>query len=196
MHSSELEPKLLIQAYANGYFPMPEPGTDEVLWFRPDPRAIIPLDGFHVSKSLRRSLAKRGFSVTFSTVFREVMQGCADRDDTWINNQFLDLYTEMNRLGLAHSVEIWQEGKLVGGTYGVCFCGAFFAESKFHKVTDASKAALFYLVERLNKNGFKLLECQFLTPHLQTLGAIGISDTEYQDRLKSALEVEAHFLTE
>ena len=173
---------------------MPEPETNEILWYRPDPRAIIPLDHFHVSRSLKKSMRKRGYKVTFSKAFKQVMEECASRPETWINQDFLEVYQKMHQLGLAHSVEVWLGDRLVGGTYGVCLCGSFFAESKFHKETDASKVALYFLVERLKQQNFKLLECQFLTPHLQSLGAIGISDSEYQEKLTEALKIESEFL--
>jgi leucyl/phenylalanyl-tRNA---protein transferase len=180
-------------AYARGYFPFPHSETGEILWLRPDPRAIIPLDGFHVSRSFRRSLKKVPFRVTFDQTFEAVMQGCAAREDTWINEEFFLAYLKMFSRGFAPSVEVWLEQELVGGTYGVAVGGAFFAESKFHRVTDASKVALYSLVEHLKQRGFLLLEVQFLTPHLTTLGAIEIADKDYQKVLKEATALEVSF---
>jgi leucyl/phenylalanyl-tRNA--protein transferase len=188
-----MTPALLRVAYSQGLFPMPEPQTEQVLWFSPDPRAIIPLDGFHTSRSLRRTLNKKKFRISFNEDFTGVMLACGDRKDTWINAEFLDVYSQLHREGGAHSVEVWQEGKLVGGTYGVALGGAFFAESKFHRVTDASKVAIYHLVKHLNERGFKLLEVQFLTPHLKTLGAVEISRPDYMKRLAAALKVKTSF---
>jgi leucyl/phenylalanyl-tRNA--protein transferase len=190
---SRLPTGLLRMAYAQGYFPMPHPDTGEIVWFRPDPRAVLPLDGFKASRSLLRSIRRSGFRVSYDTAFPEVMRGCADREETWITDEFLAAYGRLHREGDAHSVEIWQGPNLVGGVYGVSLGGAFFAESKFHRVTDASKAALYYLVERLRARGYGLLEIQFLTPHLETLGAIEIPDAEYQARLSAALQLAPKF---
>jgi leucyl/phenylalanyl-tRNA--protein transferase len=183
----ELHPDLLRTAYANGFFPMPDPETGELLWFNPDPRAILPLDGFHCSRSLERTLKRKKFTVSFDRAFEAVMRGCADRKETWITEEFVRVYTALHRDGDAHSVEVWQGNKLVGGLYGVSLGAAFFAESKFHRATDASKVALYNLVARLNEKKFKLLEVQFLTPHLAGLGAIQIPAREYQRRLSVAL---------
>ena len=189
-----LNPELLHAAYSQGYFPMPDGDSGEILWFRPDPRAIIPLDGFHTSRSLRRTINKSIFEITYDRAFTEVMKGCSEHPETWINQEFLDVYSQMHSLGLAHSVEVWYQQNLVGGTYGVCLGGAFFAESKFHRKTDASKVALYYLVEHMKEKGLTLLECQFLTPHLKSLGAIEVSDHEYLDLLKEALKQEVSFI--
>ena len=183
-----LNPKILRTAYANGYFPMPHPKTQEVLWYRPDPRAILPLDGFHVSKSLHRRLGKNSFRVTFDSDFMRVMQQCATREETWINEEFLTAYSALHREGDAHSIEVWVGDVLAGGIYGVSLGGAFFAESMFHCVTDASKAALYFLTQKLNALDYELLEVQFLTPHLESLGAIEISSDSYLVRLENALQ--------
>lgn len=185
-----LTPSILRLAYANGFFPMPDPVTGELLWFNPDPRAIIPLDAFHVSRSLRRTLKHKSFEITTDRAFRDVMRACSERAETWITEEFIQVYGQLFDEGNAHSVEVWENGQLVGGTYGVALQGAFFAESKFHRVTDASKVALHGLVERLKAGGFTLLEVQFLTPHLQTLGAVNIPATEYKRRLTAALQVQ------
>ena len=189
-----LNPELLRRAYANGYFPMPHPDTGEILWFRPDPRAIIPLEGFHRSKSLQKTLRKKYFEATYDLAFNDVMKACADREEgTWITQEFLEVYGELHAQGDAHSVEIWYDGKLAGGVYGVTVGGAFFAESKFHSITDASKVALHFLVERLREKHFQLLEVQFMTPHLATLGAVEVTDDDYQRLLVKAVKTRTVF---
>lgn len=190
---SILTTELLLAAYRHGFFPMPHPETEEIIWFNPDPRAVMPLNGFHCSKSLRRSLKNSGFSVSINRDFPGVMAGCSARSETWINEEITEAYEKLHRDGHAHSVEIWQNEILVGGTYGVAIAGAFFAESKFHTVTDASKAALYYLVEHLRLKGYKLLEVQFITPHLRTLGAIQIPAKDYEQRLQQALRQSVSF---
>lgn len=187
IQKKNLETELLLGAYAHGYFPMPEPKTDEIRWYFPDPRAVIPLKTFHTSSSLLKKIKKGVFKFTLDQDFVGVMRGCAARKETWINDEFIRAYSELFRLGFAHSVEIWQESKLVGGVYGVSIGAAFFAESKFHKETDASKVALYYLVQELNQRGFSLLEVQFLTPHLKSLGAQEIPSEKYLVHLKKAI---------
>ena len=188
-----LNPAVLIAAYSHGYFPMPDPVSNEVQWYRPDPRAIIPLDKFHVSHSLRRRLNKNTYTVTYDQQFRQVMQDCANREETWITPEFIEIYLQLFELGKAHSIEIWDGERLIGGTYGVCIGGAFFAESMFHIATDASKLALYFLVERLKQQGFTLLECQFRTPHLSSLGAIEITDEAYMAKLSHAIKQNLSF---
>lgn len=191
----DLHPEHLLFAYSQGFFPMPDQDQAErILWYAPDPRAIMPLEGFHVSRSLRRSLRKVGFTWTLNRDFKEVMLGCANRDDTWINEYFLWAYHQLHQLGFAHSLEVWLEGKLVGGVYGVSLGGAFFAESKFHRVSDASKVALYHLVEHLKARGFSLLEIQFMTDHLESLGAINVHSEDYQQRLALALAQPVSFV--
>lgn len=189
----ELNSEILLVAYANGFFPMPHPETDEICWFNPDPRAIIPLDGMHVSRSLRRSLRQRGFESSVNQDFRSVIEGCSQREETWISQEIKRAYSQLHDEGHAHSLEVWQNGRLVGGIYGVALGGAFFAESKFHRVTDASKAALYYLTQHLKRVGFELLEVQFLIPHLASLGAIEISAQVYKGLLESALKKQTNF---
>ncbi len=172
---------------------MPDPDTGKIVFLRPDPRAILPLEGFHASRSLKKTIRHAGFEVTFDKAFKAVMEGCADREDTWITDEFYEGYTKLHQLNFAHSVEVWQGEKLVGGLYGVSLGGAFFAESKFHRETDASKVALFNLVEHLKERGFQLLEVQFLTEHLKTLGVIEVSDEEYQALLQQALVLPVTF---
>jgi leucyl/phenylalanyl-tRNA--protein transferase len=166
---------------------MPHPDTGEIVWLSPHPRAVIPLDGFHVSRSLRREMSLSGFSVSLDQEFRSVMTACAGRAETWITPQFMDTYGALHDDSGAHSVEVWRDGKLVGGTYGVALGGAFFAESMFHTVTGASKVALHALVNRMRERGMTLLEVQFLTPHLRSLGAVEIPREEYLRRLRAAL---------
>lgn len=185
-----ITPRILEFAYSQGYFPMSDPDTDEVNWYRPDPRAILPLDGFHTSRTLHRTLRRGHFRISFDRAFGQVMQECADRPEgSWISEEFFDAYGELHRMGKAHSVEVWSGEKLAGGVYGVAIGGGFFAESMFHRETDGSKVALFHLVRRLNETGYQLLEVQFLTDHLKSLGAIEISDAEYEKRLKKSLEI-------
>jgi leucyl/phenylalanyl-tRNA--protein transferase len=187
----KLNPSMLELAYRQGIFPMPD-GHGGMNWYRPDPRAILPLDAFHASRSLQRTLKKGRFTVTFDTDFVGVMKGCADRPSSWIDDEFLDAYSALHALGQAHSVEVWLGERLVGGTYGVHLGGAFFAESKFHYETDASKVALTKLVERLNAGGFALLEVQFLTEHLSQFGVIEVPHREYMARLEAALALTWH----
>lgn len=172
---------------------MPDPDSQDILWYNPDPRAIIPLDQFVVTRSLRRSLQNRGYKVTFNQAFREVMAGCADRPDTWINAEFFSVYGKLHDEGDAHSVEVWFDSELVGGLYGVSLGAAFFAESKFHTARDASKVALYHLISHMKKQQMQLLEVQFITPHLQSLGAITIPAEEYQRKLQTALVSGAKF---
>jgi leucyl/phenylalanyl-tRNA--protein transferase len=188
----KLTPDLLERAYRSGMFPMPDM-LGRIGWYQPDPRAILPLDGFHASRSLQRKLKKNLFTVTYDKDFLGVMQGCAQRKSTWITGEFIDGYGKLHKLGKAHSVEVWLDGKLVGGTYGVHLGGAFFAESKFHTVTDASKVALARLVEHLCERNFALLEVQFLTPHLSQFGVIEIPHKEYMLRLAGALKLNCAF---
>lgn len=185
----ELRPEVLISAYAQGYFPMPDCEDGSINWYRPDPRAVLPLGSFHRSRSLRRLVNQGQYRVTYSQSFGDVMRLCADRQETWISEEFIQAYTELHVLSLAHSVEIWLNDELAGGVYGVALRAAFFAESMFHRHSNASKLALYHLHERLLLCGYSLFECQFLTPHLQSLGAIGIPDSTYQKILKEALSL-------
>ncbi len=166
----------------------------EIAWFSPDPRAIIPIDTFHVPHGLKRTLKKGLFEVRVNTAFKAVMRACAQRKETWINEEILASYLEMHRLGYAHSVESWLEGRLVGGLYGMAIGGAFFGESMFHEVTDASKVALHALVMRLRERGFSLLDTQWLTGHLTTFGAVEIPRAEYQRRLAVCVNASCRFV--
>lgn len=187
-----IAPEVLLQGYRLGVFPMGmEDGAIE--WFSPHRRGIIPLEGFHVPHGLRRTLRKAIFELRVNTAFRRVIERCSERDETWINQEIISSYVRLHELGHAHSVEAWQEGKLAGGLYGVSLGGAFFGESMFHDVTDASKVSLWALVERLRKARFTLLDTQWLTPHLKQFGAIEISRPQYMHLLGRALALERTF---
>lgn len=182
-----IPPEVLLQAYAGGYFPMADSATGRIEWYTADPRAMLPLHPFHVPRRLRRALKKVSFTFTTDRAFPDVVQACADRDSTWINGGILRSYTALHERGHAHSVEVWQEGELVGGLYGVHLGGAFFGESMFHRVDDASKAALVYLAEHLNARGFQLLEIQMVTPLTAQFGAELVYEREYRQLLAEAL---------
>jgi leucyl/phenylalanyl-tRNA--protein transferase len=165
-----IAPEILLQGYRLGVFPMAmEDGSIE--WFSPDPRGVLPLDRFHAPHALARLLRKGVFQIRINTCFTEVMRRCAERDETWINGEIIASYTRLHHLGYAHSVETWKDDELVGGLYGVALGGAFFGESMFHEVTDASKVALAALVDRLRTKKFILLDTQWVTPHLARFGA-------------------------
>ena len=184
---------LLLHAYRNAVFPMASP-EGEIAWFSPDPRGIIPLDeGFRVPHGLRRALKKGAFEIRVDTAFETVMRQCAAREETWINEEIIASYVELHRRGHAHSVEAWLDGRLAGGLYGVTLGGAFFGESMYHEVTDASKVALHALVMRLRARGFELLDTQWLTPHLETFGAVEIPRAEYRERLLACAEKPCRF---
>ncbi len=186
--------EVLLNAYAQGIFPMGMPDGD-IGWFSPDPRGIIPIDStFHIPHGLRRALAKSTHEVRINSAFREVMLGCAGRDETWIDEVIVASFCNLNSLGFAHSVEVWREERLVGGLYGVALGGAFFGESMFHRETDASKIALCALVDRLRKRGFLLLDTQWVTPHLRQFGAHEIPRAAYMARLASALRRRCSFV--
>jgi leucyl/phenylalanyl-tRNA--protein transferase len=188
-------PDLLISAYTRGVFPMADARTGELVWLSPDPRAILPLDELRVSRSLARVVRSGRFEIRTDTAFELVMRACAesrpDRDETWIDDRLIRAYTALHALGLAHSVEAWREGELVGGLYGVQVGAAFCGESMFHRPelggTDASKVCLVRLVEWLRAGSFQLLDVQFMTPHLARLGCVEISREAYLERLGRAL---------
>ena len=190
--STMIDPELLLQGYRLGVFPMAME-DDSIEWFSPDPRAILPLEDFHVPHVLRRLLRRRVFKTTIDKAFSEVIAACAEREDTWINPEIIESYTRLHELGNAHSVEAWKEGRLAGGLYGVAVGGAFFGESMFHSVTDASKIALVALVEHLRARKFVLLDTQWLTPHLQQFGGIEISRNHYLRVLRRAVELPRKF---
>jgi leucyl/phenylalanyl-tRNA--protein transferase len=199
MHGSQrLTPDILLRAYAEGVFPMAERrDSQELYWVSPEQRGIIPLDAFHVPRRLARTVRSDRFKVTSDLAFIDVMRACAepapDRDQSWINDEILRLYTALHASGHAHSVECWQDEKLVGGLYGVSLGGAFFGESMFSRARDASKVALVHLVARLLTGGYELLDTQFITSHLATFGTIEIPRTEYLNRLDRALAREAYW---
>ncbi len=186
-----IETSVLIAAYAQGIFPMSlgEDQGGEIGWFSPDPRGIIPIETFSIPKRLARVVRQRRFDVRFDTAFESVMRACAaDREEgTWISEEIIESYVALHARGLAHSVECWRAGKLVGGLYGVHLGSAFFGESMFHTETDASKVALAALVGRLQERGFTLLDTQWITPHLEQFGAIEIPKGEYLARVSAAL---------
>lgn len=180
---------MVLENYARGVFPMANPEANVITWHCPSLRAVIPLEAFHVSRSLERILRQGRFTVSFNQAFAEVIAGCADRgadEPTWISDEIRTVYTELHRRGHGHSVEIWAEGILAGGVYGLQLGGAFFAESKFHRARDMSKVALAQLVDRLRERGFALLEVQYVTPHLRRFGAVEIPHQEYIGRLEAA----------
>lgn len=187
-----IEPELLLEGYRLGVFPMAME-NGEIEWFSPEPRGILPLRDFHVPHALQRALRKKVFEIRVDTRFREVIQTCAKRADTWINREIIESYARLHELGYAHSVEAWAEGKLAGGLYGVSLGGAFFGESMFHRVTDASKVALCGLVERLRARKFVLLDTQWLTPHLLQFGGIEIPRNQYLHLLGRAVQLPRAF---
>jgi leucyl/phenylalanyl-tRNA--protein transferase len=192
----EITPELIIRAYRAGIFPMSEDATDDDLfWVSPDMRGIMPLDAFRLSHSLRKAIRKSGFSVRVDTDFDAIIAACAEPDEgretTWINRTIRQVYGQLFARGVAHTVEVWDGDDLVGGLYGLAIGGAFFGESMFHRRTDASKMAMAHLVERLNAGGFRLLDTQFLTPHLASLGGIEIPRADYEERLAQALPIDA-----
>ena len=188
-----LDPDLLLRAYALGWFPMGTGRRHRIEWFSPDPRGILPLETFHAPSRLKRTMRQSRFEVRIDTAFETVMRACAERDETWITEDIVGSYVALHRLGVAHSVETWQDEMLVGGLYGVALGGAFFGESMFHSATDASKVALVGLVERLRARGFVLLDTQWVTPHLAQFGGIEIRRAEYLERLAAALPLPCRF---
>lgn len=184
----ELTPELVLRAYAAGVFPMADRrDSPDVYWVDPRRRGILPLDRFRLSRSLRRRLLREDYSVRVNTSFEAVLDACADRRETWINAAIREVFIEVHLLGHAHSVEIWQEDALVGGLYGLHLGAAFFGESMFSRISDGSKIALAHLIARLRAGGFMLLDTQFTTPHLESLGAISITRLQYQEKLSRAL---------
>lgn len=192
----QLTPAQLLSAYSQGWFPMAHE-DGELYWHQPDPRAILPLTAFHVPRSLQRTLKKTPFVVRRNTAFTAVIHACAapdaDREETWINGEIIAAYEQLHRLGYAHSVETWYDGRLVGGLYGVALRGLFAGESMFSRQTDASKIALVHLVRHLRGRGFQLLDVQYQTDHLARFGAIEISNAAYQARLTRAMQLNVTF---
>ncbi|MCH2066302.1 leucyl/phenylalanyl-tRNA--protein transferase [Shimia sp.] len=189
---SEVTPDLLMRAYGMGVFPMSENRDDpDIFWVDPIRRGIFPLDSFHISRSLAKRIRRGGYAVSLNADFEGVLEGCADRDETWINAQIHALYMALHARGEAHSLEVWDRDELVGGVYGVTLGGAFFGESMFSRRTDASKIALAYLIEHLRRCGFTLFDTQFVTDHLISLGAIEIPRADYHKMLTWALRHDA-----
>jgi leucyl/phenylalanyl-tRNA--protein transferase len=199
-----ITPEILLKAYINGIFPMGDPegnnSKDELNWYSPELRGIIPLDKFKIPKNLAKLYRNNKFRITVNRNFEEVIKECANSNNRklegtgWITPPIIDLYVELHKMGFAHSVEIYLEGKLVGGLYGITIGGAYFGESMFTKITDASKIALVYTVQRLNERGFKLLDTQFINQHLVQFGAIEIPKEEYMKKLEEALQVKTSFV--
>jgi leucyl/phenylalanyl-tRNA--protein transferase len=198
---TSLTPEILLRAYAVGLFPMAEQRDDPTLyWIDPEKRGVLPLDDFHVPRRLRRTVRRGEFEVCCNTAFADVIRACAapgeGRDESWINDEIVSLYTTLNEMGRAHSVEAWKDGELVGGLYGVGLGAAFFGESMFSTVRDASKVALVHLVARLGKGGFELLDTQFVTDHLAQFGVVEIPRSGFRQILASALDRSASFPAE
>src|SRR6201995_2458684 len=196
--SAEITPEVLLRPYACGIFPMAESADDPTLfWVEPELRGVIPLDGFRIASRLARTVRSNAFTITVNKAFKGVISGCAapaeGREDTWINKRIRDLYVGLHALGHGHSVEAWQNGELVGGLYGVSLGRAFFGESMFHSVRDASKVALVHLVARLIVGGFELLDTQYVTEHLRSFGAIEVPRRRYRALLDQAIAGSADF---
>ena len=190
----KLTPSLLLKAYANGVFPMSDGAhSTEIYWVDPKFRGIIPLDGLHISRSMRRFVRNGSFEVSINSDFAATVAACAERAETWINEEIKQLYQSLHQLGFAHSVEVWNNGELVGGVYGVSIGGAFFGESMFSRETNMSKVALIWLVARLKSGGFTLFDTQFITDHLMSLGGIEIPRARYHEELSNALAVQSDF---
>ena len=196
--TEHLDPGEVLAGYRKGIFPMGYMDAPVYSWHLPEKRGILPLEDFHASSSLARTLRQKRFTVTFDTAFEAVMRACASRgledpEETWITERFVEVYSQLHREGHAHSVEVWVDGLLAGGTYGVHLGGAFFAESKFHTVRDMSKVALASLVERLREKDFQLLDVQYWTPHLDQFGVAEVDRNEYYWKLREALKLDRSF---
>jgi leucyl/phenylalanyl-tRNA--protein transferase len=189
---NSIPPDLLLEAYSSGIFPMGMP-DGEIRWFSPDPRGIIPLEEFHTPHGLKRALKNPAWEIRIDTAFKEVMRECGSREETWITETIAESYNLLFESGHAHSVEVWQEESLAGGLYGVSIGGAFFGESMFHRVTDASKVALWHLVAILKRGGFTLLDSQWTTPHLEQFGTREITRADYLEKLAAALPLKTTF---
>jgi leucyl/phenylalanyl-tRNA--protein transferase len=194
-----LDPHEVLEGYRKGVFPMGYMDSPVISWHLPEQRGVLPLDQFHISRSLAHTLKKARYEVTINQAFRQVMQACGTRGnaenvDTWITNDIVNVYTQLHQEGHAHSVEIWVDGTLAGGTYGIHLGGAFFAESKFHTVRDMSKVALAHLVQHLQARGFALLDVQYWTPHLAQFGVVELDRNQYYARLRRALALDCRFL--
>ncbi len=189
----QLDVEFLLLAYRHGYFPMADSRTGMISWYAPDPRAIIPLDAFKMSRSLGQIIGKGFFETRIDTAFEQVIRFCAEREETWISDEIVTTYTELHTQGYAHCVESWHKGALVGGLYGVAIGGAFFGESMFSRMPNASKVGLVHLVERLRRRGFRLLDTQFMNDHVRQFGAIEIPRATYLSILANALAADVTF---
>jgi leucyl/phenylalanyl-tRNA---protein transferase len=189
----DLDPDTILRAYARGLFPMADSRTGPISWYSPDPRAVIPLENFHVPRSVRRTIRKGIFAIRVDSAFEQVISGCAMREETWISDEVVQAYTDLFRRGYAHSVEAWRAERLVGGLYGVSIRGAFFGESMFSRESGASKVALAALVRHLRKKGFVLLDTQLMNEHIRQFGAVEIPRNEYLSLLGSALTADVGF---
>lgn len=190
----DVTPELLLQAYANGVFPMADSASsDAIYWIDPKKRGVFPLGSFHISRSLRHAIKRKEYDIRLNSDFARTVANCANRSETWINSKIFDLYNQLHHLGFAHSLEVWRDSQMFGGVYGVTVGAAFFGESMFSTETNGSKIALAYLIHRLNAGGFKLFDTQFITPHLASLGAVEIRRETYHKKLISAITATADF---
>lgn len=183
-----LKPDNMLRLYATGAFPMADQESGAIEWYLPDTRCIIPINNFNIPRSAKKDIDKLGFEIHYDTEIVSVIRGCADREHTWISDRLIDAYKKLIKRGHVHSVETWKNGELVGGLYGVTFRGAFFGESMFSKVSQASKAALVDLLQHLKENDFALLDVQYMTEHLRMFGAVEISLDEYKENLVEAYQ--------
>lgn len=188
-----ISPELLEKSYREGIFPMAD-SNGTIRWFSPDPRTLIPLESFHISRRLERTIKQNRFQIKINQDFSGVMRACADRPETWINETIIEAYTGLFRIGKAHSIEAYLEGELAGGVYGVSLGGGFMGESMFSRARDASKVCLTFLLRRLAERGYVLFDTQFQTPHLKRFGAIEIPRKQYLERLERALRLSCHFV--
>jgi len=193
LNTQRIDPEFLLHAYASGVFPMAM-DDGEIGWFSPDPRGIIPLDTFKPPHGMKRVIENPPFEIRIDTAFEDVMRGCADRDETWINESIIDTYSNLASRGYAHSVEAWEGDELVGGLYGVSMGAAFFGESMFSRRSEASKLCLVALVARMRERDFKLLDTQWTNPHLEKFGAIDIPKSEYMEQLSIAIDSGVRFV--
>ncbi len=192
-HADNIDVGLLLSAYCRGYFPMAEHKEGAIRWYSPDPRAIIELDQFHIPRSLRQVIRKNIFEIRINTSFETVIRECSNRDDTWISEAIIKSYCRLFELGFAHSVEAWKDSQLAGGLYGVAIGAAFFGESMFTRVSNASKACLVYLVNNLKQRGYQLLDVQFVNDHLKQFNVTEIQRSIYLQRLQQALQLQCTF---
>ncbi len=193
LRGNALDPEFVLEAYTAGFFPMADPRTREISWYSPDPRTVLPLDKFHVPRSLKAVLRRQTFDIRFNTSFEDVISACGRREETWISDEVKDVFVSLHRKGFAHSIEAWSSGVLAGGLYGLSIRGAFFGESMFSHVPNASKVALAHLVDHLARRKFVLLDVQFITRHLAMFGAVEIPRSSYMKILARALSSRSTF---